>query len=98
MKEINKIENEMASDFENTNKGNIMIAKVMNILEITTFVDFVRKNLNLTKLEIIVNYKVNIDVLHITIVLWTLHKDIVILYQMFFIILVNMIFIYSLRN
>ena len=52
--EVIKLENRMAFYFKNTKKDITMTKRKKKILKIITFVDFVRKTLNLIKFEIIV--------------------------------------------
>ena len=57
-----KLENKMAFYFQNTNKDIIMTEENEGDHRKKTFVDFVKKILNLIKLEIIVTWLVNIEV------------------------------------
>ena len=66
-----------------------------NFIEETKFVNFVRKTLNLTKLEIIVVCLAYIEILLINQVIVMSHRNKAILYQLYFTILVIMFVIYS---
>ena len=54
VKEAMKLENEMTFYFKKTKKNIIMTRKMKKIIEIITFVDFVKTKLNVIKIDIIV--------------------------------------------
>ena len=100
MDEVIKIENKMNFYFENTEKDNIMTEEIEEDFKNNNIFrfDFVRKILNLIKLEIFVIQLVNTEVQLIVTVILILHRKKVILFHFYFTILVTMIVICSSGN